>query len=261
MIPAQRRRLILDLLYDQGAVSVQQLSERAGASHITIRRDLDQLAGEGLVERSHGGAALASVRDRPAGRERPARAGRGDRILRAKAAIGAAAADRLEAGQHVIIDAGIAGTEAARRILARNLSLTVVTNNLKTAAVLAQSERVRLIVTGGTRVPGASTLVGDPGQAFIERLHADVALVSVQAIGNGRLSDSSVEVAAMKRRLVAAARRVVLLADSWKFGGPALCDVCALADVHEVISDAGLPAAVRAALRRTRTAVRIIRAR
>lgn len=259
MIPAQRRRLILDLLYDQGAVSVQQLSERAGASHITIRRDLDQMAADGLVERSHGGAALAS------GRDRPRRAGPGDRLrermLRAKAAIGAAAADRLEAGQHVIIDAGIAGTEAARRLLARNLALTVVTNNLKTAAVLAQSERVRLIVTGGTRVPGASTLLGEPGQDFIERLHADVALVSVQAIGNGRLSDSSVEVAAMKRRLIAAARRVLLLADSWKFGGPALCDVCSLADIHEVFTDAGLPGPVRAALRRTRTAVRIVRPR
>lgn len=258
MIPAQRRRLILDLLYDQGVVSVQQLSERAGASHITIRRDLDQLAAEGLVERSHGGAQLAS------GGGRPARRGNGDRLrermLRAKAAIGVAAADRLEAGQHVIIDAGIAGTEAARRLLARNLALTVVTPNLKTAAVLAQSERVRLIVTGGTRVPGASTLLGEPGQAFLERLHADVALVSVQAIGNGRLSDSSVEVAAMKRRLVSAARRVLLLADSWKFGGPALCDVCALTEVHEVISDAGLPAPVRAALRRARTAVRIVRA-
>lgn len=265
MIPLQRHRLILDLLYDQGVVSVRQLSERAGASHVTIRRDLEQLAAEGLVDRSHGGALLARGGARSSGRAAGKAAGtaRTDRLresmLRAKAAIGFAAADRLEEGQHVVIDAGIAGTEAARRIVARGLSLTVITNNIKTAAVLAQSERVRLIVTGGTRMPGSSSLWGEPGQGFVERIHADVALVAVQAIGNGRLSDNSVEMAAMKRRLVAAARHVVLLADSWKFGGPALCDVCGITDVDEVITDAGLAVTIRAALRRTRIALRIVR--
>jgi len=263
MIPAQRRKLILDILFDQGVVSVQHISERAGASPMTVRRDLDQLAMEGLVVRSHGGACLVDGRAMHAA---SARTGNGmtadstDLVLRAKEAIGAAAAERIEEGQRVVFDGGIAGIEAARRVVARGIAITAITNSIKTAAVLLQSERVRLIVVGGTRMPGTSILYGDPGQDFIERIHADLALVSVQAIANGRMSDNAVEIAAMKRRSIAAARTVILMADSWKFGGPALCDVDDLSAVDEIITDDGLTAAKRRPIKSLGIKLTLVRA-
>jgi DeoR family transcriptional regulator of aga operon len=263
MIPAQRRKLILDILFDQGVVSVQSICERAGASPMTVRRDLDQLAREGLVVRSHGGASLVEgngARASSGSAGGPAAAGgTADLVLRAKEAIGAAAAERIEEGQRVVFDGGIAGIEAARRVVARGLSITAITNSIKTAAVLLQSESVRLIVTGGTRMPGTSILHGDPGQDFIERIHADLALVSVQAIANGRMSDNALEIAAMKRRSIGAARRVILMADSWKFGGPALCDVGDLSGIDEIITDAGLKAGLRRAIRALGIALTLVR--
>lgn len=253
MIPAQRRKLILDILFDQGVVSVRNIAERAGASPITVRRDLDQMAREGLVVRSHGGASIvAETGALPAnpgdGRAAPAK-GTADLVLRAKQAIGAAAAHQIMEGHRVVFDGGIAGIEAARRVVARSLSITAITNSVKTAAVLLQSERVRLIVTGGTRMPSTSSLHGDPGLDFLSRIHADLALVSVQAIANGRMSDNAVEIAAMKRLSIRAAGKVVLMADSWKFGGPALCDVGDLASVDEIITDSGLDRAARREIR------------
>lgn len=253
MIPAQRRKLILDILFDQGVVSVRSIAERAGASPITVRRDLDQMAREGLVVRSHGGASIVSVQS-----EFPANSGlaaaqppkgTADLVLRAKQAIGVAAAHHIVEGNRVVFDGGIAGIEAARRVVARGLSITAITNSIKTAAVLHQSERVRLIVTGGTRMPGTSSLQGDPGLDFLARIHADLALVSVQAIADGRMSDNAVEIAAMKRLSIRAAAKVVLMADSWKFGGPALCDVGDLAIVDEIITDTGLDKASRRDIR------------
>lgn len=252
MIPEQRRKLILDLLFVQEIVSIHQLSDRAGASFATIRRDLDQLASEGLVRRTHGGASLVRTPHLvDLSPDRLTRAGRptaADRVMAAKHHIGSAAADRLEDGQAVIFDAGIAGVEAARRVVERGLSITAVTNNLATAQVLAQSDSVRLIVIGGTRMPGTATLHGDPGRAFLETLHADVTLVAVQAIAKGRLCDNSVEIAAMKRRAIAAGRTVILLADSWKFGGPAFCDVCSVDELDEIITDQGIAADQRRAI-------------
>ncbi|MEX2644074.1 MAG: DeoR/GlpR family DNA-binding transcription regulator [Acetobacterales bacterium] len=250
MIAAQRHLFILDVLNDQGAASIQQLSDRIGASFSTIRRDLDHLAEQALVVRTRGGATRPA--DQPAAGtasppEAPAATPPGA-VHEAKRAIGEAAALRVEEGQTVILDSGQTVLEAARSIVARRMRVTAVTNSVRIAHELAAASRIRLILIGGTLRPNSFTLVGEPGQSFLERLHVDVALINTQGVHGGVLRHKDIEIATLNRRMMAAADRSLLLADSWKFGMKAFCEVCPLTAFDEVIVDDGLAAAERRAL-------------
>jgi DeoR family transcriptional regulator, aga operon transcriptional repressor len=256
MIPAQRRKLILDVICDQGTASVQQLSDRIGASLATIRRDLDLLAGENLIIRSHGGASRFTTAETtgqhwmwPQAAEPPSPARR---------ALGVAAANRVEEGQHVIFDSGLGSVEAAQRIVERQISITAVTNSIKVSSILAQSDLIHLVVLGGTRRPGTWTLTGEPGQGFLEGLNADIALMSIQAVAGGRLWHNSLEIASMKRRLIQAARHPILLVESWKFGGPAFCEVCSMSEIAEVMTDSGISEADRQSIQKSGATLSVV---
>lgn len=236
MIAVQRLAHIREVLQDQGAATIQQLSDRVGASFSTIRRDLDLLARDGLVERTHGGATLRrSVPVAPLAADVPE-----GPALDAKIAIGSAAAEEIEDGQSVIFDSGLTVLQAARRVVEKRLHLTAVTNSIKTAAALAQSDRIRLIVVGGTLRPGTFTLVGEPGLSLLERLRADIALLNTPAVYDGRMAHRDMEIGAMASRMIAAAQRRVLLADSWKFGRTAFYQICPLTEFDLVITDGGI---------------------
>ncbi len=237
MIAAQRRALILEELRREGAGSIVALADKIGVSPSTIRRDLEFLTEGGYIVRSHGGALLKEQHRTTFEPE----AEIGAHVARAaKEAIGAYAATLVEDGQSVIFDSSSTVLEAAKAVVARNLRLTVCTNDIGTALVLARSEALQLVVLGGTTRRGSLTMIGDPGLSFLERLHADVAFIGIHALVGGRLSETSIDVSAMKRRMISNAARSVLLADSSKFRHPAFCDVGSVTDVNCVVTDSGL---------------------
>ncbi|HET6469325.1 MAG TPA: DeoR/GlpR family DNA-binding transcription regulator [Geminicoccaceae bacterium] len=245
MIAAQRRALILEQVRRLGGASIGDLSDSIGVSLSTIRRDLDYLTREGYLVRSHGGALLAEAQRstfEPL-REIGVHLARG-----AKVAIGRRAADLVENGQSVIFDSSSTVLEAARAVVARRLRLTACTNDIAIAAVLSAGESIQVIVLGGSVRAGSLTLVGDPGQSFLDRLHADVAFIGIHSLALGRLTETSLEVAAMKRRMIECAAQVVVLADSSKFAHPAFCDVCPLERADIVVTDDGLAPEPRGAL-------------
>ena len=81
------------------------------------------------------------------------------------------------------------------------------------------------------------TVLGEPGQSLLGNLRVDVAFIGTHAISGAALTETSLEAAAMKRVMISAARRVVLLADASKFGAAAFCKICELTAVHELITD------------------------
>ena len=85
--------------------------------------------------------------------------------------------------------------------------------------------------------PGSLTVLGEPGESFLSNLRVDVAFIGTHAISGLALSETSLEAAAMKRAMISAARRIVLLADASKFGAAAFCKICELTAVHEMITD------------------------
>ena len=234
LIPAQRRAFMLEHIRRRGAASIQELAEAIGISTSTVRRDLEHLEERGYLERSHGGAliqkqlqstfepeaAITAEFDRPE-----------------KEAIGRAVANTLRSGESVIFDSSSTVLAAARRCVERKLALTAVTNDLGIGQTLAASDAIRVVILGGTICAGSLTAVGEPGQDFLGSLSADVALIGTHALSGASLTETSLEAAAMKRAMIAAARRVVLLADASKFRPAAFCRICDVDAIHELFTD------------------------
>ncbi len=255
MLPAQRQAFILDVVHERGAVSIQLLSDRLGASYSTVRRDLDELAKRGLIIRNHGGATLLP-QERPLFDE-PHSDG-SETVNEIKRLIGIEGAKRVQDGQSVIFDSNVTVVEAARRLVEQRLRLVAVTNNIKVAAVLAHSSTVRLVVVGGTVRTGSFALTGEPGYSFLGQLHADLAIMGAHSATDGVLTDSLVDTAAMKKAMMQAARSKILLIDSWKFGGPGFCEVAPLSEFDQVITDDGLPDSESEALLRAGVKLKIV---
>jgi DeoR family transcriptional regulator of aga operon len=237
LIPAARRAKALELLRRDGAVSIQRLADEMGMSISTARRDVDFLTAAGYLERSHGGALL-SMRSRTTFEPTSDIAHQAARP--AKVAIGRHAASLIEDGQSIILDSSSTVLEAAHALMECDLTLTVVTNDLRIAIALSDLPKVQLIVPGGQVRTGSFTLVGSAAHAVVQSLRADVALIGVHSLAGLRPSDTSLEVASIKRSLIGAANRVLLLLDSSKFEQSAFCEICPIQRIHEVICDDGM---------------------
>ncbi|MEJ8570588.1 DeoR/GlpR family DNA-binding transcription regulator [Microbaculum marinum] len=236
MIPAQRRAVIMEYLRQHGAASVQALCEAVGASESTMRRDLDWLSAHSHIERSHGGATLTTY---PRSTFEPEAAISAHTAANEKRAIGAAAAELVRPGQSVIFDSSSTVHAAAAVIAERQIPITAVTNDLAIARTLSETESIRVIVLGGTIRRGSNTLTGEPGEDYIGSLHADLALLGAHRVAGGRLTETSPEVARMKRGMIACARQTVLLVDSTKFRAPAFATICGITEIDRVITDQG----------------------
>lgn len=242
ILPAQRRALILERLRTQSAASIQDLAAALSASTSTVRRDLDYLTERGYVERTHGGAIIQRP---PTTRFEPEASIAAETARSQKAAIAAVAAERLGHGQSVLFDASSTVREAARRVSALELSLTAVTNDLACALMLSNAPSIHTIVTGGAIRPGSTALLGPPGLDFLSGIHVDVAFIGVHTVTGGVFTETSLDVAAMKKGMIRGARKVIVLADSRKFGGQSFCEICPVGDVDEIITDDGLSEATR----------------
>jgi DeoR family transcriptional regulator of aga operon len=235
LIPAQRRAIVLKHIRQRGAASIQELADAVGISASTVRRDLEHLEERGYLERAHGGALIQP--QLPPSTFEPEAALSAEFARAEKTAIGRRAAASLRPGESVIFDSSSTVLAAAQACVERNVALTAVTNDLGIGQALSAASAIRIVVLGGSVRAGSLTMIGEPGQAFLSHLHADVAFIGTHAISGSELTETSLETAAMKRAMIAAARRVVLLADASKFQPAAFCRICDLTDVHEIITD------------------------
>ncbi|MCF0090191.1 MULTISPECIES: DeoR/GlpR family DNA-binding transcription regulator [Streptomyces] len=250
MYAPERQQEILRLAREGGRVDVVSLAEEFQVTAETIRRDLKALDRAGLVRRVHGGAIPAGRLDfEPDLAEREATAAHEkDRIARAALA-------ELPPGGTLILDAG---TTVARLAAALPLEaeLTVVTHSLPIAARLADHPGIQLHLVGG-RVRHRTRAAVDAWalRAYTE-IRADVLFLAANGFSAAHgLTTPDLAEAAVKRAAVAAARRVVLLADSAKHGQEHFARFGGLDDVDLLITDSGLDADEAAAIEREGTEV------
>lgn len=234
LLPAQRRQQIVEFLKTHGAVTLAQLEQALAVSQSTLRRDLDALAGDGVVERTHGGALL---RQQGYSTFEPDVHSATELSPAEKRAIGQAAAAALEPHQSVIFDSGTTVLEAARAVAARGIALTAVTNDLTIAQTLGASPVVQVHVLGGQLRPGFPTLMGQTVIEAAAAIHADVLLCGAHAVSDDLLTETSAEVAAVKRAFLKAARVRRLLIDASKFRAAAFMRVAPVRDFDEVLTD------------------------
>lgn len=228
---SERRHEILRQLYLAGYVEVKELAEAMRVDSSTIRRDLEAMAADGRVQRTHGGARP------PVGAVDLPYAVKQREHLAAKQAIAAAACALVHDGDSVLLDAGSTTYELAVELRDRQ-ALTIVTNDLLIASVVADYPGVRLLVTGGELLTSTYTLFGDRAVAFLQDLRVDWAFLGADAVDlDGGITNTNTLEIPLKRTMLAVGRQRIVLADSSKFGQRALVRLADIAEVDRILTD------------------------
>ena len=239
MPPALRRAQILELIQRNGGVSVAELARMHDVSPITVHRDLEQLASEGLVERVHGGARALRPRDGAASiatawSQRVQQAGA------AKAAIAAHAAQLVDHGSTVFLDASSSALALARRLMEEPPNeLTLVTNS---PAVVYETvaEPIHVVCCPGELDQHMRMLSGRWTVEFIEQLNFDLAFVSAAGVTlEAGLTTARRPLADVINAARAQADRTVGLIDSSKFGRASMLTIARAQELDLIIADAG----------------------
>jgi DeoR/GlpR family transcriptional regulator of sugar metabolism len=253
LLAEQRRALILDEIRRRGGVRVNELTRRLNVSDMTVRRDLDALARQGVVEKVHGGAVPVVQ----ASSHEPGFEAKSGLEPGAKEAIARAAAKLVTPGSAIALSGGTTTYALAQRLL-EVPDLTVVTNSVRVADVFHAASRrsgapgregaATVVLTGGVRTPSDS-LVGPVADRAISTLHFDLLFLGVHGISvEAGLSTPNLAEAETNRRFVRSARRVVVIADHTKWGTVGLSSFASLDDVDTLVTDAGIPEVLREAI-------------
>ena len=239
--PERQQRLRRQLL-ERGSIRVADEARALGVSEETIRRDIKALAVEGVAEPVFGGAVLrmgTAPAPRPPVDERQRHEQEG------KDAIGAAAARLVEAGQSLILDAGTT-TLALAHHLRQHRALTVITNSLPAAEAAALVPASSVYVIGGKLVLESKSLVGPQAERDLSQISADWAFLGAAAIDrDGGFTSADPYEAEVKRAMIRAAKRVAVLVDHTKFDTRRFASFAKPADIHLLVTTAGIPDAMR----------------
>ena len=237
----QRQNLILERVRKQGAVRVSDLVRALGVSDMTVRRDLELLHERGLIEKVHGGAAAIEG----SALYEPGFTVKSSLMRTEKTLIAATAASLVEPGTAIAISAGTT-TFALARGLTDVPGLTVLTNSVPVAEALYKDGRPdqTVILSGGVRTP-SDALVGPFAVDVIRSLHVDTVFMGTHGMNpkSGFTTPNILE-SETNRALIESGRRLVVLADSTKWGIVGIKSMGRLEEADTIITDSGLePAA------------------
>jgi DeoR family transcriptional regulator of aga operon len=234
LLSEERRRKILELLEKEGRVTVAGLVERFGVSSVTARADLDALAHNGALVRSHGGAVsrLNPVHDYPVSFKETLHHAEKVRIAQAAARL-------LKPNQTVILDSGTTTLEIARQLKVLKLrGLTVVTNALNIAAEVANVPGISLVMIGGILRQLSNSFVGPQAERMLADLNADHFFLGVDGLDPeiGPTTPDILE-AQLNNLMMRVSREVTVVADASKIGRRSLSSIGSLSSIRRLITD------------------------
>lgn len=242
-IPAQRHQIIIGYLTKKRSITIREAAKLCGVSEATARRDLDEMAVQGMLERTHGGAVL----ERGTGLEM-VHDEKLKLMIPEKTRIAKAAAALIKEGDSIFLDSGTTTLMLAKQ-LESVPNLTVITYNLDIAYGVNLEKSSTLIVTGGIRRDGYNALMGSVAEEMIQKLSVDIVFLGADAINPeyGVFNSNFLELG-VKRCSIACAQRRVLLSDHTKFKRKALTKVCEIDEFDVIITDKGLDEETRLAV-------------
>jgi DeoR/GlpR family transcriptional regulator of sugar metabolism len=237
MLTTQRKKAIREALERDGQVLAKALAEAFGVSEDTVRRDLREMAGEGLLQRVHGGALPAS----------PAIADFAHRQSiesDAKRAVAKAAAEMIGDGQVVIVDGGTTAVQLAR-YLPLTLRATVVTHSPGIAVELVAHPSIEVVVIGGRLFKHSVVTVGAAALEALSHIRADVFFMGVTGVhASAGFSTGDLEEAYMKRALAAHAAETVVLASSDKINAASQYKIGEISMASTIVVERNTPSAL-----------------
>lgn len=245
----QRREFIAAAVDEHGAVRVRELTRQFGVSDMTIRRDIEALALTNRLVRVHGGATR--VDRAPRSVDEPGFQAKLTRERDEKAAIAAAAASLIAPGSAIGITAGTTTFQMAHHLLTI-ANLTVVTNSVPIASSLSPmaSKDLEVVITGGT-MTRSNAIVGPLADTSLGALHLDQLFMGVHGIDEqSGFTTPNLTEARTNQSFIQAAREVVVVADSTKWGLTGLGTIAPLSAASVLITDDALDDGARHVLER-----------
>lgn len=228
----ERQDRIVTRLNTTVAVRISDLAEEFNVTTETIRRDLDGLAERGLLARTYGGAAMRALTDEPG------IAARAQTYVAERERIGLKAASMVKSGDVLIIDAGSTTAHLARVLAQLPIEFKVITNSIGVARVLGQSDTASILLCPGDLRVTEEGVFGPETLDFLDRYHANIAFIGAGGFTANEVSDADAAGVAVKRKIIARAERVYLLADHTKAGITQFATICPLSALDGLITDA-----------------------
>ena len=237
LYPEERRQEILNQVSRQGRASVLELSQQFGVSEVTIRADLQSLAEQNLVVRTHGGAV-------PPGRglHDLSLSIRLQQQVAEKNRIGEAGAAMVSNGDAIVLDTSSTALAIAQR-LRHHRDLTIITNGLAIAQAMLDAPGVSVVMPGGTLRRETASLIGVDGLEMLQKFNIQKGFFGAHGISLPEgLTDVSADEAEVKRPLAAMCRQVIAVLDATKWGRVGLASFANLEDIGCIVTDRHAPA-------------------
>ena len=229
-----RRTIAMELVRTKGFVPLVELAKTLGVSESTARRDLEVLEETGSVRRTHGG--VVSLAEPPT--SRLGYAERQGSAVAEKRAIAGAVAARIPDDQTVILDGGTTCSHVAEALLGRRLS--VITNSVPIAALLAAEVETEVTIIGGYLYPRTGVALGAMAEGMLANLWATQAVMSCAAVNVDGVFNVNEMMTAVERRMIQAADETILAVDHTKFNRRSIAALCDWSDINVVVTDAGI---------------------
>jgi DeoR family glycerol-3-phosphate regulon repressor len=235
---SRRQQLIMDYIREHGSVQVDQLSNHLQVTPQTIRRDLNQLYEQQLVQRVHGGAI---VKDNV---ENLGYGARKTLMTEEKSDIAQRVAELLPDNSSLFINIGTT-TERVAEFLYHRKGMLVITNNMNVASMLWPAPGLEVMITGGAIRRTDGGIVGPSAEEFIDNFKVDYAIIGCSAIdSDGDFFDFDLREVRVTRAIIQHARSVILVTDSMKFERRAPIRIGNLASIETLVTDNGIPAEI-----------------
>ncbi|MBA9086199.1 DeoR family fructose operon transcriptional repressor [Fontibacillus solani] len=253
MFEEERKRRIVQFLERYTRGSVQELSQETGVSESTIRRDLKELEEAKLLKRTHGGAVpLQSVNFEAPYYDKE------DRFLEEKRRIARKAVQMIQEGDAILLDGGTTTLQIAKELKSFS-NIKVITNSIMALNELKECRNIEVSITGGMLRPDTMAFVGPMAEHSLDMVRVDKAFLATNGLDLQQgISTPNMLEAATKRKMIAIAKQVILLADRSKIEQVSYCKVADITEIDHLFMDSGAPDSFIQKLRETGVDVTLV---
>lgn len=232
-----RRERTLAVIREHGEIRIEHLAAEFGVSPMTTRRDVEWLVSRGLVRQSRGWVSSA-----PSVLVEIAANYRMQARVSVKAELAARASRELSQGLTIMVDDSTSCLPLVRSLGAVT-PVTLVTNFLAAGREAGAIEGVDVILVGGPYRGDLDACLGSDVSERLRGMHADLALLSTPALADGTLYHPINESAAVKRAMLSASSRHILIADATKYGRTAPFAFGEAEDFDLLVTESAVPGA------------------